>query len=52
MRAGFVQVNQNAVMLPGLAYAGVKASGKGSESSLESMLATFTVEKTTIVNLG
>jgi acyl-CoA reductase-like NAD-dependent aldehyde dehydrogenase len=52
MRAGFVQVNQNAVMLPGLAYAGVKASGIGSESSLESMLATFTVEKTTIVNLG
>ena len=52
MRAGFVQINQNAVMLPGLSYAGVKASGMGSESSLESMLATFTVEKTTIVNLG
>ncbi|MGI9491760.1 MAG: aldehyde dehydrogenase family protein, partial [Geminicoccaceae bacterium] len=52
MRAGFVQVNQNAIMLPGLSYAGVKASGIGSESSLESMLATFTVEKTTIINLG
>ena len=52
MRAGFVQINQNAIMLPGLSYAGVKASGIGSESSLESMLATFTVEKTTIVNLG
>jgi len=52
MRAGFVQINQNAVMLPGLSYAGVKASGIGSESSLESMLATFTTEKTTIVNLG
>lgn len=52
MRAGFVQINQNAVMLPGLSYAGVKASGIGSESSLESMLATFTVEKTTIINLG
>jgi acyl-CoA reductase-like NAD-dependent aldehyde dehydrogenase len=52
MRAGFVQINQNAVMLPGLSYAGVKSSGIGSESSLEAMLATFTVEKTTIVNLG
>ncbi len=52
MCAGFVQINQNAVMLPGLSYAGVKASGIGSESSLEAMLATFTVEKTTIINLG
>ncbi len=52
MRAGFVQINQNAVMLPGLSYAGVKASGIGSESSLESMLGTFTIEKTTIINLG
>ncbi|MEM8951632.1 MAG: aldehyde dehydrogenase family protein [Pseudomonadota bacterium] len=52
MRAGFVQINQNAVMLPGLSYAGVKESGIGCESSLEAMLATFTEEKTTIVNLG
>ncbi len=49
---GFVQINQNAVMLPGLSYAGTKASGFGSETSLESMLQSFTREKTTIVNLG
>jgi len=48
---GFVQINQNAVMLPGLSYAGTKASGFGSESSLESMINSFTREKTTIINL-
>lgn len=52
LNVGFTQINQNAVMLPGLSYAGTKASGFGSESSLESMIASFTREKTTIVNIG
>lgn len=49
---GFVQINQNAVMLPGLSYAGTKASGFGCESSLETVLTSFTSEKTTIVNIA
>ncbi len=52
MDVGFVQINQNAVMLPGLSYAGTKASGFGAESSLESMMTSFTREKTTIINIG
>ena len=52
MNVGFTQINQNAVMLPGLSYAGTKSSGFGSESSLESMISSFTKEKTTIVNIG
>ncbi len=52
LTVGFTQINQNAVMLPGLSYAGTKASGFGSESSLESMIASFTREKTTIINIG
>ena len=38
LEAGIVQVNQNAVMLPGIAYGGVKNSGVGAESSLEAMI--------------
>lgn len=52
MDVGFAQINQNAVMLPGLSYAGTKSSGFGSESSLESMITSFTREKTTIINIG
>lgn len=52
LNVGFTQINQNAVMLPGLSYAGTKASGFGSESSVESMIASFTREKTTIINIG
>lgn len=52
MDVGFAQINQNAVMLPGLSYAGTKSSGFGSESSLESMMTSFTREKTTIINIG
>lgn len=52
MEVGFVQINQNAVMLPGLSYAGTKSSGFGSESSLESMITSFTREKTMIINIG
>lgn len=52
MEVGFAQINQNAVMLPGLSYAGTKSSGFGSESSLESMITSFTREKTTIINIG
>lgn len=51
-RAGIVQVNQNAVMLPGFSYGGVGISGQGKESSLEAMLETYMYEKTNIVNFG
>ena len=48
-RAGIVQINQNAVMLPGFSYGGVGISGQGKESSLEAMLETYMYEKTNIV---
>lgn len=51
-RAGIVQINQNAIMLPGFSYGGVGVSGIGKESSLEAMLGTYTYEKTNIVNFG
>ena len=51
LEAGFVQVNQNLVVQPGLSYGGTKASGLGKEASLESMLAHFTNQKTVIINL-
>lgn len=51
LQAGFVQVNQNLVVQPGLSYGGVKASGLGKESSLESMLEHFTQKKTIIINM-
>src|SRR3546814_3750885 len=38
LQAGFVQVNQNIVVQPGLSYGGVKQSGLGKEASLEAML--------------
>lgn len=51
-RAGIVQINQNAIMLPGFSYGGVGMSGIGKESSLEAMLETYMYEKTNIVNFG
>lgn len=51
-RAGIVQINQNAIMLPGFSYGGVGHSGIGKESSLEAMLETYMYEKTNIVNFG
>jgi len=51
-RAGIVQINQNAIMLPGFSYGGVGISGVGKESSLEAMLETYMFEKTNIVNFG
>ena len=51
-RAGIVQINQNAIMLPGFSYGGVGISGVGKESSLEAMLETYMYEKTNIVNFG
>lgn len=51
-RCGIVQVNQNAVMLPGFSYGGVGISGVGKESSLEAMLENYMYEKTNIVNFG
>ena len=49
--AGFVQVNQNLVVQPGLSYGGTKESGLGREATLESMLEHFTEKKTIIFNM-
>jgi acyl-CoA reductase-like NAD-dependent aldehyde dehydrogenase len=49
--AGFVQVNQNLVVQPGLPYGGFKESGVGKEASLEAMLEHFTKAKTVMINL-
>jgi acyl-CoA reductase-like NAD-dependent aldehyde dehydrogenase len=51
LEAGFVQVNQNIVVQPGLSYGGYKQSGLGKEASLEAMLEHFTRKKTAIINL-
>lgn len=51
-RAGIIQINQNAIMLPGFSYGGVGISGVGKESSLEAMLETYMYEKTNIVNFA
>jgi len=51
LEAGFVQVNQNIVVQPGLSYGGVKQSGLGREASLEAMLEHFTHKKTLIFNM-
>jgi aldehyde dehydrogenase (NAD+) len=51
LEAGFVQVNQNIVVQPGLSYGGVKSSGIGKEASLEAMLEHFTHKKTILFNM-
>lgn len=51
LEAGFVQVNQNLVVQPGLSYGGMKKSGLGREASLEAMLEHFTHKKTVIMNM-
>ena len=51
LQAGFVQVNQNLVVQPMLAYGGVKNSGIGKEASLDAMLTHFTHSKTVLMNL-
>ncbi|MBI3709947.1 MAG: aldehyde dehydrogenase family protein [Proteobacteria bacterium] len=51
LQAGFVQVNQNLVVQPGLSYGGAKHSGLGKEASLEAMLDHFTQKKTIILNM-
>ncbi|MBI3452676.1 MAG: aldehyde dehydrogenase family protein [Rhodospirillales bacterium] len=51
LQAGFVQVNQNLVVQPGLSYGGVKQSGLGKEASHEAMLDHFTQKKTIILNM-
>ncbi|HUX80551.1 MAG TPA: aldehyde dehydrogenase family protein [Alphaproteobacteria bacterium] len=51
LEAGFVQVNQNVVVQPGLSYGGVKSSGIGKEASLEAMLEHFTHKKTILFNM-
>lgn len=50
LEAGIVQINQNAIMVPGIAYGGIKNSGFGKEASLEAMLDSYTWSKTNIVN--
>jgi acyl-CoA reductase-like NAD-dependent aldehyde dehydrogenase len=52
LNAGFVQVNQNLVVRPGLSYGGFKHSGLGKEASLEAMLAHYTRKKTVIMKVG
>jgi aldehyde dehydrogenase (NAD+) len=52
LEAGFVQVNQNLVVQPGLSYGGFKESGIGKEASLEAMLEHFTKSKTVMINLS
>jgi aldehyde dehydrogenase (NAD+) len=49
--AGFVQVNQNVVVQPGLSYGGFKQSGIGKEATLEAMLEHFTKKKTVLISL-
>jgi acyl-CoA reductase-like NAD-dependent aldehyde dehydrogenase len=51
LEAGFVQVNQNLVVQPGLSYGGMKQSGLGREASLEAMIEHFTYKKTIIINM-
>lgn len=51
LEAGFVQVNQNVVVQPGLSYGGIKSSGVGKEASLEAMLEHFTHKKTIVFNM-
>src|SRR3990167_4820153 len=52
LEAGFIQVNQNIVVQPGLSYGGMKSSGIGKEASLEAMLEHFTHKKTIVFNMG
>ncbi len=52
LQAGFVQVNQNVVVAPGLSYGGFKQSGIGKEASLEAMLEHFTRKKTVLINMN
>lgn len=51
LHAGFVQVNQNLVVQPGLSYGGFKKSGIGKEATLEAMLEHFTRKKTVLMNM-
>lgn len=52
LEAGIVQINQNAIMVPGIAYGGIRTSGLGKEGSLEAMLDSYTYAKTNILNYG
>jgi acyl-CoA reductase-like NAD-dependent aldehyde dehydrogenase len=52
LEAGFVQVNQNLVVQPGLSYGGFKQSGIGKEATLEAMLEHFTRKKTVMINMN
>lgn len=48
--AGFVQINQNLVVQPGLPYGGFRNSGLGQEACREAMLEHCTKRKTIIIN--
>jgi acyl-CoA reductase-like NAD-dependent aldehyde dehydrogenase len=52
LRVGIVQINQNAIMLPGFSYGGLGNSGNGKESSLEAMIQTYMYEKTNVISLS
>lgn len=48
--AGFVQINQNLVVQPGLPYGGFRNSGLGQEACREAMLEHCTKRKTIIIS--
>lgn len=50
LEAGIVQINQNAIMLPGFPYGGIKNSGFGKEGSSSAMIEGYTYEKLHVVN--
>ncbi len=50
LEAGIVQINQNAIMLPGFPYGGIKNSGFGKEGSVSAMIEGYTYEKLHVVN--
>ncbi|NEU32400.1 aldehyde dehydrogenase family protein [bacterium LRH843] len=50
LESGWVQINRGGAQMPGLSYGGYKQSGIGREFSLESMINSFTQEKSIMIN--
>ncbi len=51
LEVGLVQINQNLVVQPNLAFGGYKSSGLGKEGSLGAMLEHYTRQKTILMNI-
>lgn len=51
IKAGYIQINQNLVIQPGLSFGGYKKSGIGREASFESMVENYTQSKTILINM-